>query len=80
MEPYISQPKLQKVKKSTPRKLLILQETETAKKFLIVSQKNLSLYFTKVELLKFRKQNFIALNNILMKKYVFKLMSTYMTD
>ena len=80
MEPYISQPKLQKVKKIHVEKITYTSGNRNRKKFLIVSQKNLSLYFTKVELLKFRKQNFIALNNILMKKYVFKLMSTYLTD
>ena len=40
---------LQKLKKSAPRKFLILQETETPRKLLIFSQKKVVLIFRKME-------------------------------
>ena len=45
MEPCTFQPKFEKIKKSTPRKLLILQETKTPKKLLIFSLKRVFLTF-----------------------------------
>ena len=47
MKPCTFQPKIKKLKKSTPRKFLILQETENPKKFLIFSQQKLFLFFGK---------------------------------
>ena len=46
MEPCTFQPKL---KNSTPRKSLILQETETPKKLIISSQKKTFLIFLETE-------------------------------
>ena len=47
MKPCTFQPKIKKLKKSTPRKFLILQETGNPKKFIIFSQKKLFLFFGK---------------------------------
>ena len=47
MKPCIFQPKIKKLKTSTPRKFLILQETKNPKKCLIFSQKELFLFFGK---------------------------------
>ena len=47
MEPCPFQPKLEKLKKSTPRQFLIFQEMETQKKNLYFLKKRLFLYLRK---------------------------------
>ena len=47
MKPCTFQPKIKKLKTSTSRKFLILQETKNPKKILIFSQKKLFLFFGK---------------------------------
>ena len=50
MKPYTFQPKIRKLKKSTPGEFLRLQETETPKHFLYFLKRKLFLYFRKRKL------------------------------